>query len=295
LKTSNVLGSTTNAHDDWTLHVTDANGNLKDLSKDEYGNLINVVEHNSATSSATTTYAYDLKSNFTKVADAGGNVRNFTYDGLNHRLSAEDLHAVGDATVGTSTYAYDLAGNLIQQVDAKNQTVNYGYDALNRQLTEDYTGLPGTEVTYTYDACTNGIGSLCVASTTANRTSYAYNSLGLKNSETETIVGTSTSFATQYAYGRLGNQTYLTYPDGAQVQYNYNAAGQVGSVFEKESAAGSATSTIVSNFSYAPTGDMSSIQFGNGTVTTNSYNPGALYRLSNKVTTLPSSEPVPVV
>src|ERR1700675_3957706 len=62
-----------------------------------------------------------------------------------------------------------------------------------------------------------------------------------------------------------------------------------GSVFEKESAAGSATSTIVSNFSYAPTGDVSSIQFGNGTVTTNSYNPGALYRLSNKVTTLPSS------
>jgi RHS repeat-associated protein len=289
LTSVNAVGTTTYVYSSRHTSVTDPNGNLKDLYNDMFGNLVNVVEHVVATSSATTTYAYDFKNNLTKVTDASGNIRNFTYDGLNRRLTAEDLHAVGDATFGTTTYAYDLAGNLTQKVDPKLQTVNYTYDALNRPLTEDYTGQSGTEMSYTYDSCTNGIGQLCSVTTTANSTSYTYNPLGMKNSENETIVGTSTSFATQYAYDRQGNQTYVTYPDNAQVQYTFNPAGQIDSVFEKESGTTTASSTIVSHFSYAPTGDIASVQYGNGTVTTNTYNPAALYRLSSKVTTLPSS------
>jgi YD repeat-containing protein len=86
---------------------------------------------------------------------------------------AQDLHAVSEGTFGSTTYAYDAAGNVTQQIDPKNQTVNYTYDVLNRKLTEDYTGQSGTEVSYTYDSCSNGVGRLCVASSTSAKITNA--------------------------------------------------------------------------------------------------------------------------
>src|SRR5262249_15155935 len=55
----NSVGTTSNAYDRWTVTTTDANGNFKDYTKDAYGNLATVAEYY-ATSSATTTYAWDL-------------------------------------------------------------------------------------------------------------------------------------------------------------------------------------------------------------------------------------------
>src|SRR5450631_1895504 len=84
LKGANAVGSTSNAYNAWTVTTTDANGKIKDYSKDAYGNLAAVVEHVSG-AYATTTYAWDLNKSLTKVTDALGNVRNFTYDGLGQR------------------------------------------------------------------------------------------------------------------------------------------------------------------------------------------------------------------
>ena len=47
-------------------------------------------------------------------------------------------------------------------------------------------------------------------------------------------------------------------------------------------------SDIASSISYAPTGQPSSITFGNGVTTANTFDASALYRLVSKVTTLPS-------
>ena len=98
-----------------------------------------MVEH-IGTSTATTTYAWDFNKSLTNVTDALGNVRNFTYDGLGRRLTAQDLHASGDSSFGSWSYVFDPAGNLTQVVDPKSHAFNYGYDALNRKATEDYTG-----------------------------------------------------------------------------------------------------------------------------------------------------------
>ena len=245
------------------------NGKAKDFWKDAYGQLANVVEHNSG-NNATTTYAWDAVGNLSQITDALSNVRTFTYDGLGRRLTAQDLHASGDGTFGTWNYTYDDAGNTTQTVDPKSQTVNYTYDANNRPLTEDYTGASGTEITYSYDSCTNGKTRLCIASSTASRISYTYNPLGMKASEAETINGTSTTFTTQYGYDRQGNLLLLTYPDGAQAQYAYNGAGLVNSLQEKESGAGS-FSNILTNVDYAPTGQPTYLQYANGVNTTNTY------------------------
>jgi YD repeat-containing protein len=94
------------------------------------------------------------------------------------------------------------------------------------------------------------------------------------------------SFATQYSYDRQGNQTLITYPDNAQVQYNYNGAGLIDAVLEKEN--GSSFANVVSNFDYSPLGQPTSIIFANGAATTNTYDQNSLYRLKKKVTTVPS-------
>jgi hypothetical protein len=57
---------------------------------------------------------------------------------------------------------------MISQVDPKGSTTTRTYDALGRLLTESNAGT--TQVTDTYDGCTNGIGYLCTASSVKAKT-----------------------------------------------------------------------------------------------------------------------------
>nr|WP_255679752.1 SpvB/TcaC N-terminal domain-containing protein [Methylocystis sp. WRRC1] len=282
-----AVGTTTNAYTPWKVTTTDPNGSVHDYLKDAFENLVQVNEY-LATSTYSTTYTYDVLNNLTKITDALGNIRNFTYDGRSRRLSAQDLHAPADGTFGAWSYSYDDAGNLTQTVDPKTQTIYYTYDALNRVATEDYTGSSGTEVTYTYDSCTYGKLRLCIASSTAARYQFTYNPLGSKATDTVTIIGTTTSFATGYTVDRHGNETLITYPDNTQVRYVYNAAGLIDSIQAKES--GSNFTNILTNVDYAPTWLPTTLQLANGVTTVNTYNPAALYRLTSKVSTLPNAQ-----
>ena len=136
--TGTAVGTTTITYSPWQTRVTDANSNQKDMLRDAYGNLTSVVEYNNNGSDTyTTTYGYDALQNLTSITDALANVRNFTYDGLSRRLTAQDLHDAGDGSFGTWTYVYDLAGNLESSTNPKGQVVNYTYDNLNRVTAEE--------------------------------------------------------------------------------------------------------------------------------------------------------------
>jgi RHS repeat-associated protein len=280
---ADAVGTTTNVYTNWHTTTSDKNNKPKDYYFDAYQNLANIVEHNSGIH-ATTTYVYDLNKNLSSITDGAGNVRNFTYDGLNNKLTAQDLHATGDSYFGTYTYTYDDNKNLSSIVDPKSQTVNYTYDALNRLLTEDYTGNSGTEVTYVYDAGTDGKGRLCTASSTGALITNAYNALGQVKISTTTIAGVS--YATKYDYDRQGNQTTITYPDNSQVNNTYNQAGLLESVSQKEN--GGTFSDVISNLNYSPTGNVTVKTFGNGNQTINTYDSNALYRLTNIFTYKPA-------
>ncbi|TAL58356.1 MAG: hypothetical protein EPN84_13105, partial [Legionella sp.] len=119
---STSVGITTSSYDDWATTVTDALDNSKIYTHDAYGNLTSVVENNGA-SAYTTTYTYSGNKKLTKITDAEANVRNFTYDGLGRRLTAQDLHDAADGTYGTWTYEYDSAGNIGTTTDPKSQVV----------------------------------------------------------------------------------------------------------------------------------------------------------------------------
>jgi YD repeat-containing protein len=280
-----VVGNETRAYDDWKTTITDPRSNQKSLYSDAHGNLIKVEEINGG-STYTTEYTYNYLKNLTKVTDEDDNIREFSYDGLGRRLTAQDLHASADGTYGTWTYAYDDAGNMTQKVDPKSQTVNYTYDALNRVSTEDYTGAGGTEVTYSYDSGTDGKTRLTQAVFTGSATTdYTYNSLGLTKTEAKAITGGDT-YTTSYEYDRQGNQTNITYPDNAEVKYIYNNGGLLEKVEEKES--GGSFADVVSDFDYAPTGQVSFTANANGTETTNTYDAAELYRLKTKFTKLSS-------
>ncbi len=282
---TNAIGTMTKAYDDWKTTVTDLRSKAKDFYADAYGNLVQVDEHNSS-NTYTTAYEYDGNNKLTKITDALSNIRNFTYDGLGRRLTAQDLHASADATFGSWTYTYDNAGNLASVVNPNSQTINYTYDDINRQLTENYTGDAGTEVTYAHDSCTNGVGKLCTVTATGANDAYVYNSRGNISSHTKTI--NSTGYQTDYTYDRQANQLEITNPDSSKIQYAYNSAGQLETVKRKESTDGSFVN-LVTDFDYGPDGQITYQAFTNGAATTNTYDATKLYRLTSKVTTIASS------
>ncbi len=280
--TVTAVGTTSNAYDDWKLTITDPRTKTKDLYKDAYGNLIKVDEHNGA-NTYTTNYEYNGNNKLTKITDALSNVRNFTYDGLGRRLTAQDLHASADATFGSYTYTYDDSGNLSSIVDQKSQTINYTYDDINRVATEDYTGQAETEVTYTYDSGTDGIGKLTSVIATGANTTNAYDANGNRKQEIKTI--NSTAYQTDFIFDRQGNQLEITNPDSSKVKYTYNTAGQLETVQRKESTDG-AFINLVTDFDYGPHGKVTYQAYQNGAATTNTYDSTKMYRLSNKTTTI---------
>jgi len=230
-----------------------------------------------------TRYEYSGLNLLTKITDAQGNVRNFTYDGLGRRLTAQDLHDPEDEIFGTWTYTYDDSGNIIQVIDPKNQTIDRTYDDINRILTEDYTGQAGTEVSYTYDSCIQGRTRLCSVSSSAVTLSNTYNAIGQLTQENKVISGTSTVFTTSYAYDRQGNLLTLTNPDNSQIKYSYNQGGRIETVQRKESSDVSFLD-VVTDFNYGPHGKVTYQQNANCTHTVYTYDPAQLYRLTNKLT-----------
>ena len=106
------------------------------------------------TQSNTVTYAYDPFGNLTST-NAGGVATTLAYDLRGRKTS------MTDPDMGTWTYAYNALGELIRQVDAKSQTTSMQYDLLGPMTTRTEADLVST---WSYDACTKGVGKLCSVS-----------------------------------------------------------------------------------------------------------------------------------
>lgn len=275
-----AVGATTNTYDDWKTTITDTKGKVKDIFKDAYDNLVQVAEHNGS-SIYNTYYTWNGLKKLTNITDALGNVRNFSYDGLGRVLSAEDLHALMAWAFGTWYYGYDNNGNIISRIDPKNQTVTYQYDDASRVISEDSDSTVDIDVTYAYDACSDGVGRLCTVTSRALTDNRSYNALGQMVSQTKRIG--KTNYTSEYQYDRQGNQTIITNPDGSQVAYTYNAAGSIERVERKEAQDPTFTD-VISSIDYNEVGLPTVTTYGNGSVNTNTYDAAELYRLRHKVT-----------
>ncbi len=190
----------------------------------------------------TTTTEYDLAGRIISVTDPLGRRTDFAYDNLGRKI-----REVGpDAGQGrpTTHFGYDATGNLRYVTDPRGAVAgNSGfttwtfYDGLNRRTAVvDALGadwrvtaipdvLPSTVTTNVTVSTYDRFGRLsAVTDKLGRQTSYAYDNLGRRISETAPAADASTPRpVTRYAYDPVGNLAAVTDPLGFVTAYAYDA------------------------------------------------------------------------
>jgi len=223
-------------YDDWTTSMIDENGHKQESVFDAYGRLVEKREYRGAdgrsphytaspyTLYASTFYTYDSEGNLIQTHDAHNNITTISYDTLGRKIS------MNDPDMGFWQYEYDLNGNLTKQTDAKSQVIQFAYDALNR-LTNKKDAIPGgMNVDYTYDDpfVTHSKGRLTKAAYAQGQAEFAYDELGRELESIKKI--NSQSFSVRRGYDALNRLSNVQYPNGENIAYSYNAAGQIEAV-----------------------------------------------------------------
>lgn len=240
------------------VETTDPEGHRKGTLKDVYGNIIEVTEFTSS-GVYKTIYQYDNQNNLLKTIDAQGNTTEIFYDSLGRKLK------MIDPDMGTWLYDYDSLGNLKKQTDAKGQVLEFAYDDLNRLTSKLANGQ--TIVTYQYDQIgkPNCIGRLSKIIDQSGSTEFFYDRLGRETKSIKTV--SSVTYQVSREYDVLDRLTKLTYPDGENVEYAYDAnSGLLEKVFNSTNS-----TNYVNSINYNAKGQTKTIQYGNGTQTDYTY------------------------
>ncbi len=228
-----------------TKTVTDERNKSTTYSYRAYGNpeqrfLMNI---SAADSSANVSLLRNNKDLITSATQAGL-TRGYDYDGRYY------LTSVTNPETGTTSYGRDAAGNMTSRSVGSSGTTSYGYDGKNRLTSVIY---PGTTPSVTQNYTKTGKLST-VTSSVASR-SYSYDANDNLTSESATVDGIT--FNTGYGYNGLDQLSSITYPNsGRIVGYAPDVLGRPTQV-----------SGYISNVSYWPSGQVSQINYVNGTVT----------------------------
>ncbi len=239
------------AADGRPITVKNGRGKTTSLSYDNAKRQTTQVADSSGVAANTGFNDYDAADRPGYIRDPEFNQTYFDYDDLGDLLSQDSPD-----TGLTSFDAYDGAGNILQKTDAKGLVFQYSYDALNRLVVVDVQGSTDDDLSFVYDSCTNGTGRLCsvakgIGGSNPVSVSYAYNAFG----DVTTHQGLS------YGYDAAGRIASVTYPSGALVEYDHDAAGQT---TEVTLTIDGQTQVMAQNVLYEPFGPLKSLQYGNG-------------------------------
>ncbi|MGC5222554.1 FG-GAP-like repeat-containing protein [Micromonospora sp. DT81.3] len=230
---------------------TDELGKTSVLSYDAFGRLARVSDAPVAMVGAPIQYAYDGADQLRTITDGNGNVTIFRYDVSGNRTEVDDPDR------GLWAWSHDRLGRLASQVDAKGTQLRFAYDALSRVVRKSYPD--GSIAEWRYDEAGHGasIGRLTSASDRDRSKcgislSLSYYPDGNVASEVHCVDGYSNR--TGYEYDAMGRQAAVIYPDGERQRYVYDQAGNLASM-----------PGLVSEFSYAPDGKITSLKRENGT------------------------------
>jgi RHS repeat-associated protein len=210
--------STDYAYNGLTTTVTDAKNHSTTSVTDILGRTLSVTPP----TGPGVTYNYDELGNLLTAARGGATVT-LTYDKAGRKLTMDD------PDMGFWRYGYNALGNMIRQVDARNKVTCLYYDNLNRLRGKDYlsgaAACPsdpgsGYEVTYNYDAGTNGKGRRTSMVDVSGSTTWYYDPRGRVWKETKVISGTS--FTTEWTYNLADLPVTMKYPDNEIVTTQYN-------------------------------------------------------------------------
>ncbi len=239
-----VYNDAANQGTQYQVSAYDEKGHPTDYYYDWLNRLVTVTEHIGG-QSYNTAYQYDTVGNLVQVTDSKSQVTTYTYDSLN-RLTKINFP---DTTAETRTY--DSVGNLASRTTQNNTVISYTYDEINRLTKITYPD--GSTVTYAYDKDSNRLQMVDSASTT----SYTYDPRNRLLSESRNINGQT--YALSYQYDAASNMVRLTYPDGYQLAYTYDALNRI---------------TTVGSFAtltYRKNNELATVSYGNGVQTAYSY------------------------
>jgi RHS repeat-associated protein len=208
-----------------------------------------------------TRFEYGPFGELTRTVAPDGTSQSMEYDRLGRRIRHTDPSA------GTTLSTFNAFDEQTATVLADGQRIEFEYDALGRVTRR--RSADGV-ATYTWDSAPHGVGQLAAASSADGvPTRYAYDELGRVASTTWTIDGNA--FEIGRGYDAVGRPSTISYPDvpGAgrlTVGYVYDDFGYLtqvkdastGLVFWRAEAQNAA-------------GQLERERFGNGVVTTRSY------------------------
>jgi len=247
--------------------ILDPKGNTTTYDYDPFNRLKTVTQPGSVV----TSYDYDTHGNLISVTDAQSHVTTYEYDDMGRVVTTTS------PDTGTTAYVYDQAGNLTNKADAKGITVGYTYDLLNR-LTN--VGFPDSlqNITYTYDAGTDGMGRRTGMTDPSGSTTFGYSSRGRLIEKTAVVNGYN--YALTQAFTPGGRINSITYPSGRTIDYerSMSCACNVEGV---STTFNGNTVTLMSNLSYRPFGIASGMDTGSGGTVNNIFDEAGRLTVAN--------------
>lgn len=189
------------------------------------------------------------------------------YDGYGRLQSRH----VPEQDAGTAiVYAYNADDTLHSVTDARGAAATYTYNG--RHLIEkiEYAAPEGitdpADVTFGYDAAGNRTSMADGAGTTT----YHYDALSRVDWEERLFAGTTGARRLAYTYNLAGGLKTITYPNGAQLGYQYDTAGAVTAVTAADFSG--VDSGFASGVMYRAWGGLNEVTYGNGVREQMSYN-----------------------
>ena len=245
-------------------------GSIKKSYTDIKGRTTSVWEV-SNTGDIKTKFTHDAIGQILQVEDVAGNITTSQYDDLGRRISYKHPDS------GITTYKYDPAGNMNSKTNAANEIVNYKYD-YTRLKEVNYPVYPENNVKYYYGAAmdasamdNNAVGRLWYQ-TDATGTQYLkYGRLGELTYQRRSVAVPDAGvywFGTSWEYDTWNRVKKIAYPDGEEVKYTYNKAGNL---FKMNSVKDGFSRDIIKNLGYDKFEQRVYLQYGNGTETTYEY------------------------
>ena len=228
------------------------------------------LTHSTDPEGGTTAFGYDHQDRLTTVTDANGNTTSYSYDAF------DNITQIDSPDTGITTLTYDDAGNAITRTDARGVSATYTYDALNRitgvRYSTEANGLSDEDITYHYDDPATdhyGIGRLTHRSDSSGTTHYRYDHRGNLIEKHVTLTGALDTDITTYSYNTADQLVAYRDPNGHRIAYQYDHLGRVSGITHDDNGQ---SVTLVSDIHYAPFGPATHLTYGNGIVTTFTYN-----------------------
>jgi len=247
-----------------TTYGYDSNGNQQTIAAPlgrntkKYYDSLNRLDEITDPDNGNTIINYDANDNVASVQDPRSLQTSYTHDGFG------GLTQVASPDTGTTVNAYDSAGNLSTATDSRQEVAAYSYDALNRMTQLSYAD---QTIMYTYDQGTYGKGHLTGASDAYHSMSWTYDAVGRVTGKGQTVGAVALSVGYGYANGDLVS---LVTPSGQTLTYTYNSNHQITGITLNGST------TILSNATYEPFGQVNGWNWGNAATVTRTFNEDGL-------------------